>query len=67
MEKGNKIDINQKEEIPLNKEEVIATYNLQNIEKKIEDNEDFFTKYAYLVTKNKSLEPYQQEVMNFLF
>ncbi len=64
IEKGNKIDINQKEEIPLNKEEVIATYNLQNMEKKIEDNEDFFTKYAYLVTKNKSLEPYQQEVMN---
>ena len=57
IEKGNRIDINQKEEIPLNKEEVIATYNLQNMEKKIEDNEDFFTKYAYLVTKNKSLEP----------
>ena len=64
IEKGNKIDINQKEEIPLNKEEVIATYNLQNMVKKIENNEDFFTKYAYLVTKNKSLESYQQEVMN---
>lgn len=64
LDKGNKIDINQKEAIPLNKEEVITTYNLQSIQKKIDDNEDFFAKYAYLVTKNKSLKPYQAEVMN---
>ena len=55
---------NQKEEISLNKEKVILAYELQDIQEKIEDNEDFFTKYAYLVTQNKSLEPYQKEVMN---
>lgn len=64
LEKESKIDINQKEEISLNKEKVILAYELQDIQEKIEDNEDFFTKYAYLVTQNKSLEPYQKEVMN---
>lgn len=64
LEKGNKIDINQKEKIDLNKEEIISIYDLQNIQKEIEDNENFFIKYAYLVTRNKSLEPYQKEVMN---
>lgn len=64
LEKGNKIDINQKEEIPLNKEDVIATYHLQNMAKKIEDNEEFFTRYAYLVLKNESLDSCQNEVMN---
>lgn len=64
LEKGNKININQKEEIPLNKEDVIATYHLQNMTKKIEDNEEFFTRYAYLVLKNESLDSYQNEVMN---
>ena len=64
LEEGNKININQKEEIPLNKEDVIATYHLQNMAKKIEDNEEFFTRYAYLVLKNESLDSYQNEVMN---
>ena len=58
------INIDVKEEVDINIDEVIDKYRLDSMKDKIKDNEELFKKYAYIVEKNNNLLEYKKQVMD---
>lgn len=58
------INIDKKEEININTNEIIDKYELKSIENKINENIDLFNKYAYIVENNNNLLDYKKQVMD---
>lgn len=58
------INIDTKEEVDINIDEIIDKYKLDNIKDKIKDNEELFKKYAYIVENNNNLLDYKKQVMD---
>lgn len=63
---GNKdeINIDTDEDVQINVDDIIAKYELNDIEPKIKANELLFKKYAYLVEENNNLLEYKKQVMD---
>lgn len=63
---GSKMEINidTKEEVDINIDEVIDKYELDSMKDKIKDNAELFKKYAYIVENNNNLLEYKKQVMN---
>ena len=63
---GNKdeINIDTDEDILINVDDIIAKYELNDIESKIKANELLFKKYAYLIEENNNLLEYKKQVMD---
>lgn len=58
------INIDAKEEVDINIDEVIDKYRLDSMKDKIKDNEELFKKYAYIVENNNNLLEYKKQVMD---
>lgn len=58
------ININTKEELDINTNEIIDKYELKSMETKIKDNIDFFNKYAYIIENNDKLLDYKKQVLD---
>lgn len=58
------INIDVKEEVDINIDEVIDKYGLDSMKDKIKDNEELFKKYAYIVENNNNLLEYKKQVMD---
>ena len=60
----NEINIDTKEELNINEDEMIEKYGLENIELKIKEDNELFKKYAYIVENNDNLLDYKKQVMD---
>ena len=58
------ININTKEELDIDTNEIIDKYELKSMETKIKDNIDFFNKYAYIIENNDKLLDYKKQVLD---
>lgn len=58
------INIDTKEEVDINIDEIINKYKLDGMKDKIKDNEELFKKYAYIVENNNNLLEYKKQVMD---
>ena len=58
------ININTKEEIDINTNEIIDKYELKSMETKINENIDFFNKYAYIIESSDKLLDYKKQVLD---
>lgn len=58
------ININTKEKIDINTNEIIDKYELRSMETKINENIDFFNKYAYIIENNNKLLDYKKQVLD---
>lgn len=58
------INIDTKEEVDINIDEIIDKYKLDNMKDKIKDNKELFKKYAYIVENNNNLLDYKKQVMD---
>ena len=60
----NEINIDTKEEVNIDINEIIKKYELEDIENLIKNNEELFKKYAYIIENNNDLLNYKKEVMD---